>query len=151
MTTAAALTAGVAGATPENDNGPTMESISETPPPAVEDYYYPGADQIFSDRGIRLIQGDGNIVLVDCTTDVDVIRVDSVTVGSSCYQVIGERGWLTMEIPRVYLVQADDHNVAGRITVDDEVQAIDLAPGEHTPVGESDDGNPATLIELHAS
>lgn len=124
---------------------------SVTPAPIVEEFDYPGAEQIFAERGIRLIKGDGHIMLTSCDTDTDVIKVESVTVGTSCYEVTGERGWLTMEIPRVYLLQGDGHNVAARITVAGQTEAVDLAPGEHTPVGESSGSDPATLIELHAS
>ncbi|MEU6645317.1 hypothetical protein ABZ863_22560 [Saccharomonospora sp. NPDC046836] len=129
----------------------TQAANQETPPPIVEEFHYPGGEQIFSERGIRLIKGDGHIMLTDCDTGADVIKVESVTVGTSCYAVTGERGWLTMEIPRVYLLRGDGHNVAARITVDGQTEAVDLAPGQHTPVGESQGSDPATLIELHAS
>ncbi|MER7078498.1 hypothetical protein SAMN02982929_00764 [Saccharopolyspora kobensis] len=126
-------------------------ALSATPPPAVEEFNYPGADQIFAERGIRLLKGDGKIALADCATEGPVIRVKSVTLRDSCFRVVGASGWLTMEIPRVFAIQGGSHNVTARITTDGKTEAVDISPGEYTPVGEGESKDPATLVELHAS
>ncbi|MBA8823462.1 hypothetical protein FHX42_000791 [Saccharopolyspora lacisalsi] len=132
----------------------TQQVAAGSPPPAVEDHSYPGADRIEAETGIRLIEGDGHIVKVDCAKETPLIKVDSSTLGSSCYEVLGESGWLTMEIPKVYALEGDDHNLNAYVTTNGKTQAVDVGPGEYTPVGEGQqppDNDPATLVELQAS
>ncbi len=128
-------------------------AAAASPPPAVEDHSYPGADRIEAKTGIRLIEGDGHIVKVSCGKNATLIEVNSRDLGTSCYEVIGEGGWLRMEIPSVYAIKGDDHNVAAYVTVNGKTLAVDVKPGEYTPVGEGNgtDNDPATLVELQAS
>lgn len=150
---AALLTASAGAASAVNSEDKlTNDVAAEAPPPAVEQYNYPGADQIFTERSIRLLRGDGNIVLVDCGAEKTVIKVEAVEVGISCYEVLGETGWLTLEIPRVYTIEGDEHNVVAHLTSNGKTQVVDIDPGEHTSVGEGQaDGDPSTLVKLHAS
>ncbi|WP_334270995.1 hypothetical protein [Saccharopolyspora indica] len=134
-----------------SEDNAASSALPVNPPPAVEEYDYPGADQIFADRGIRLLKGDGGIVLADCAAEGPVIRVKSITLRDSCFRVVGASGWLTMEIPRVFAIQGGSHNVAARITSNGKTEAVDISPGEYTPVGEGESSDPATLVELHAS
>ncbi|GAB3280292.1 hypothetical protein GCM10027563_09000 [Parasphingorhabdus pacifica] len=36
-----------------SENSSSIAAVPDTPPPAVEEYNYPGADQIFAEREIR--------------------------------------------------------------------------------------------------
>ncbi|PRW63011.1 hypothetical protein CEP50_12540 [Actinopolyspora mortivallis] len=150
-----ATSTGVAAAFAAADDGDVTEkATNSTPPPIVEDYSYPGADAIEAETGIKLIEGDGNIIKTGCDTDTPVIKVESVDVATSCYEVIGESGWLTMEIPRVYAIHGDDHSVDASLTVNGETENVQISPGEYTPVGEGQqppDNDPAALVELRVS
>ncbi|RKT87326.1 hypothetical protein SAMN05421805_1334 [Saccharopolyspora antimicrobica] len=152
LTSAIATSAGSASAL--NSEEADANNTEPAPAPAVEEYNYPGADQIFAERGIRLIKGDGHIVLADCKSSDPMIKVESVTLPTSCFRVIGAQGWLTVEIPRVYLIRGGEHNVSARITVNGKTEAVDIPPGGHKPVGEGSappGDSPATLVELQAS
>lgn len=134
--------------------GEEAQQAAASPPPAVEDHSYPGAERIEAETGIKLIGGDGHIVKVDCGKETPLITVSSATRGDSCYEVLGDGGWLKMEIPRVYALQGDDHNVAAYVTVNGKTLAVDVGPGEYTPVGEGHqppNDDPAALVELQAS
>ncbi|BCJ56720.1 hypothetical protein Jiend_01420 [Micromonospora endophytica] len=46
--------------------GQIPSSAEDTPPSIVEDFSYPGNAEILSSSGIKLIKGDGRIMLADC-------------------------------------------------------------------------------------
>ncbi|NHD18793.1 MULTISPECIES: hypothetical protein [unclassified Actinopolyspora] len=146
---------GVATAVAAGDSDSTSEvAASSVPPPIVEDYSYPGAEAIEAETGIKLIEGDGNIVKTECDADTSAIQVESIEVATSCYEVLGQNGWLSMEIPRVYAIQSGDHNVNASLTVNGTTENVELAPGEYNPVGEGQeppDNEQATLVELRVS
>ncbi|SFD91909.1 hypothetical protein SAMN04487819_10599 [Actinopolyspora alba] len=149
-----AASTGVAVAFSATGDGAAGVAAEGAPPPIVEDYSYPGAAAIEAETGIKLIEGDGDIVKTSCDTTESVITVDSVELGSSCYEVIGSQGWLKMEIPRVYAIQGDDHTVNASLTVNGSTEQVELSPGEYNPVGEGQqppDNDPATLVELRVS
>lgn len=126
---------------------------AETQPPIEENYDYPFADKIFAERGIRLIKGDGRILLVDCGGP-DLVEVLSRSKGKFCFQVKGTRGgYVTMELPETYLIKGDSHPIAAKVIVDGETEIVPVNKNEWVPVGEGTDPNsgPATLLEIRAS
>ncbi|SFT59211.1 hypothetical protein SAMN04487904_10496 [Actinopolyspora lacussalsi subsp. righensis] len=147
-----ALSTGVAVAVTGNDIA-TESVAAGSPPPIVEDYSYPGADRIEQQRGIKLIEGDGNIVLADCAASDELIEVYSRNTETSCYRVIGNTGYLKVEIPEVYTLKGDDHAVEATVTVEGQTEVVDVAENSFTPVGEGEntESGPATLLELRAS
>ncbi|SDP88565.1 hypothetical protein SAMN04487905_111211 [Actinopolyspora xinjiangensis] len=146
-----ALSTGVAVAVTEKNSG-TESAAAVSPPPIVEDYSYPGADSIEQQRGIRLIEGDGNIVLADCGASDELIEVYSSKTETSCYRVIGNTGYLKMEIPEVYTLKGDDHAVEATVTVKGQAEVVDVPKNSFVPVGEGEnsENGPATLLELRA-
>jgi len=134
----------VAGGAPADD----------TPPPIVEDYSYPGADRILAERGLKLIKGDGHILLADCAAGTGQAEVWSRTKGNFCFKVSGASGWLTMEVPEAYLlVGAGGHTIAAKVVVDGVTSSVAVGKGEFRGIGEGGDPNsgPATLLEFRAT
>lgn len=101
------------------------------PTSVVEDDAYPGADQIFAERGIRLLKGDGQIRYVaDCGSASNLFRVESL-VGSAgavyCFEVRGPRGYLTMDIPQVYLLWGTTVPVVAKATYQGTTETVTVA------------------------
>ncbi len=124
----------------------------------VEDFTYPGADEILARRGIRLIKGDGNITLVPCggaglievrrsgaTDDQDPDR------GHYCFQVRGPAGYLEVEIPNTFQIKGDNHTVTATVTVDGQTSDVPIDKNSWTGVGHGVGPDPAILLALKAS
>lgn len=153
VTGASAAWAGLAGAA---EDGAASSSL-------VEDFSYPGAARIEASRGIKLLKGDGHIVLQDCGSDPDVPPRELILVQTSepgtpaetnfCFRATGSSGFLTMEIGSVYFIRGEqDRTIDATIKVDEvgapaaETEQVD--PGEWQPVGIGEGRGPATLLEL---
>src|SRR4051812_13054810 len=94
----------------------TSSSAADTPPPAEEDYSYPGAAEIEKQHGIKLFRGDGHILFV---TSVDLnqqqcapgqVQVekhldDPPYLKGFCFKTTGTKGWLTLEVPATFGVR----------------------------------------------
>ncbi|MEO3772192.1 hypothetical protein [Micromonospora sp. B9E7] len=140
-----------------------LPSVAEdTPPSLVEDYSYPGAAQVLAQRGVKLIKGDGHIILVDCGSSPNNPPADLILVQSNdftlpggtnfCFKATGASGLLTMEIPKVYFVRGDDtRTVAAKVEVKDDptvVEVEEVTPKEWQPVGVGQARGDATILEL---
>lgn len=118
-------------------------TAEDAPPLAVEDYTYPGAAQILTAEGILLKKGDGRILLTECDFSADQIRVSTVkdpSVGrkdSYCFKAIATTGYLTLELPRVFALEAAaDHSISADLTADGETTTVDVPKGDFVTVGE---------------
>ncbi|GGL15400.1 hypothetical protein [Mangrovihabitans endophyticus] len=122
------------------------------PPSLVEDYTYPGAAAIEASRHITLVSGDGNITLVECGSQSDLIEVESynnVSDAVYCFAVRGDHGQLSLEIPKVFFIWAGDESVTATITVAGEEQPPVVVPAnDGEAVGAADPKNHAVLLEL---
>jgi hypothetical protein len=132
------------------------------PADLVEDFNYPGAAQVLTDRGIKLLRGDGHLTLADCGADPDHAANNLIVVQSFdddfpngpsfCFQAVGTTGVLTMEIPNVYLVRSDASRVvAAKVSVADEptvVETEQVDPLEWQGVGIGQERGEAVLLEL---
>ncbi|GHJ15260.1 hypothetical protein TPA0908_32550 [Micromonospora sp. AKA38] len=134
----------------------------DTQPSLEEDFTYPGAAQVLTQRGIKLLKGDGHIVLADCGATPNNPPADLILVQSNdfslpagknfCFKAKGASGYLTMEIPMVYFVRGDSTNtVDAKVEVKDDptvVETEQVDPGEWQPVGEGQARGTATVLEL---
>ncbi|MBT3149786.1 hypothetical protein HTV45_02470 [Streptomyces sp. CHD11] len=138
---------------------PSHDSASSTvaddaPGYAVEDFDYPGADRILAEQNIVLKRGDGHITLVECASGTGYIEVlarersDKV-----CFKVVGDSGWLTLEIPSVFSMKGNDYDTQVDMTVGTEEKSYDLDENTWTPVGESADeqGREHMLVEIRSA
>ncbi|MXM68177.1 hypothetical protein GR925_33250 [Streptomyces sp. HUCO-GS316] len=134
-------------------SGAAVAVADEAPGYAVEDFDYPQADKILAEQNILLKRGDGHIVLADCATGTGQLEVMARDKSKVCFAVKGNSGWLTLEIPSVYLIRGNDYATEADLTVGTEEATYDITKNTWTPVGESADEQARewTLLELRTS
>ncbi|WP_225320735.1 hypothetical protein [Streptomyces luteolifulvus] len=134
-------------------SGAAVAVADEAPGYAVEDFDYPQADKILAEQNILLKRGDGHIVLADCATGTGQLEVMARDKSKVCFAVKGNSGWLTVEIPSVYLIRGNDYATEADLTVGTEETTYDITKNTWTPVGESADEQARewTLLELRTS
>jgi hypothetical protein len=147
------LRVALAGALAGTVLGAPPASAAEAPSPVVDDRAYPGAEEIFAQHGVRVIKGDGNIRYVgDCAADPDLLRVERL-VGSdlktTCFEVRGPRGFLTLELANAFLVRGADRTVTAKATFEGETDTVTVPPHEYEAIGNGDATH--TLVELRVA
>ncbi|MFE0276036.1 hypothetical protein ACFWZY_28680 [Streptomyces sp. NPDC058992] len=126
----------------------------EAPGYAIEDFNYPGADRILAEQNLVLKRGDGHITLVDCASGTGFIEVLARQHAEKiCFKVVGNSGWLTLEIPAVHAVRGNDYTTQVDMTVGTEEKSFDIAKNTWTGVGESADeqGREYMLVEIRST
>ncbi|MGW0818699.1 hypothetical protein ACWD00_36810 [Streptomyces viridiviolaceus] len=149
----AALSGALSGAAP-SQAGAASTVADEAPGYAVEDFAYPQADKILQERGIVLKRGDGHITLADCASGTGLLQVMARRQADPiCFRTVGDSGWLTLEIPAVYVIRGNDYETQVDMTVGDEEKSFDIAKNTWTAVGESADeqGREHLLVEIRTS
>ncbi|WP_092526759.1 hypothetical protein [Amycolatopsis arida] len=159
------LGTGTAGKPADAEEGSLVRqaAASENPPHLVEDFSYPGAERILAERGVKLIKGNGQLLLVDCGP-AGLIEVLSNDVSKICFDYIGPDdatsvgsskdpdpvAWLTMEIPSVFLIKASDRSSRARLTTPEGTKTYYLESGKWNSVGEGadPDGGPQALLRI---
>ncbi|WP_343243175.1 hypothetical protein [Streptomyces sp. SID12501] len=134
-------------------SGAATAVADEAPGYAVENFDYPQADKILAEKDIVLKRGDGHITLADCVTGTGQLEVMARDQSKICFNVKGASGWLTLELPSVYLIRGNDYVTQAEMTVDAEEQTYDITKNTWTPVGESADEQTRewTLLEIRTS
>ncbi|WP_254405369.1 hypothetical protein [Streptomyces sp. AC627_RSS907] len=146
--------AALASGTQGGADSPAVAVADEAPGYAVEDFNYPQADKILAERGIVLKRGDGHITLADCGSGTGLLQVMARRNAETiCFRTVGDSGWLTLEIPAVYIVKGNDYATQVEMTVGDEEKSFDIEKNTWTPVGESADeqGREHLLVEIRTS
>ncbi|MFE4590347.1 hypothetical protein [Streptomyces laurentii] len=139
---------------PADKGGPVATVADEAPGYAVEDFNYPQADKILAEQGIVLKRGDGHITLANCADGTGLLQVRARQEADPiCFKTTGDSGWLTMEIPAVYLVRGNSYTTRVDMTVGTEEKSFDIAKDAWTPVGESADeqGRDFMLMEIRTT
>jgi Trypsin len=146
----------------------TAAVAADTPPGTVENYLYPNAEQILADQNLRLISGDGHIVLADCATQsssgvglLEVYTTENVGAGDAvCFKVRSSTGFLNLEVPGVFMIRGDGrttgtgHEVTADLISDaGEEITVEVDPDGGTVVGIGVDleNSPTTLLRLTAN
>ncbi|MEU6055840.1 hypothetical protein ABZ829_36105 [Streptomyces xanthochromogenes] len=138
---------GVPGHAPSKETG-------SAPPSTVEDFNYPGADRILADKGIKLLRGDGHIVLADCGTTANEVQVRQRRQSKPiCFAVHGNGGYLTLDMPKVYGVRGNSFTTEIDMTVDGTTTSYDIDKNLWTNVGETADPDERdhALVEIRSS
>ncbi|MCZ4099891.1 MULTISPECIES: hypothetical protein [Streptomyces] len=137
---------------------PAVAADDTAPPSAVEDFAYPNAAKVLADKGIKLIKGDGHILLVDCAdaaAQIKVMTVEDETVGRAgtyCFKVNAKTGYLALEVPRVFYLKTQDHPITAGLTAGGETQTVDVPQGGFKGVGEGTVGGAqSVLVALHVT
>ena len=140
----------------------------DVPPSIVEDYSYPDAATILAQQNVKLISGDGHILIADCATppvgNIGLLKVYTTDetigadgIGRVCFKVSGPRGLLNLEVPGVFEIRGDGqatgsgHEVTANLTTDDgDKVTVDVDPDGSTPVGLGADptNEPTILLRL---
>ncbi|MER5403071.1 hypothetical protein [Streptomyces sp. NPDC002599] len=125
----------------------------EGPGYAIEDFNYPQADKILAERNIVLKRGDGHITLADCASGTGLLQVWAREKDMVCFKVVGNSGWLTLEMPSVYGIRGNDYTTDVDMTVGDEETSFAVGKNQWTAVGESADpeGREHMLVEIRSS
>ncbi|MFI6025829.1 hypothetical protein [Amycolatopsis magusensis] len=146
----AAGLAGTAGGAEAPSAAPVIEAgaAADAPSHLVEDFLHPNAEEILAERGIVVGRGDGHITLADCGENT-LIQLRSRAAGDVCFRAVGKVGYLSMQVPSVYLIYGGDKNLSAKLTAaNGQSKTYDVAAGLWKPVGESDTGVEAALMEL---
>ncbi|MGW2615062.1 hypothetical protein [Streptomyces sp. NPDC001500] len=126
----------------------------EAPGFAVEDFDYPNADRILTEKNIRLKRGDGHIVLAPCVSGTGQLEVYARgRTDRICFRVTGDSGRLTLEIPSVYAIRGNDYSTRVDMAAGAEEKSFDIAKNVITAVGEAadPDGRDFTLWEIRTT
>ena len=128
-------------------------TAADEPASVVEDFAYPGADQILADHGIKVLKGDGQIRFVaDCAAQANLFQVESL-VGSTgktyCFEVRGPRGFVTVDIPNVYLVRGAARSVVATATYEGQTETATVPPNTYVAIGGGQGTH--TLVEVRAT
>ncbi|WP_197093393.1 FG-GAP-like repeat-containing protein [Nonomuraea sp. SBT364] len=153
--------------------GPAPAGASPISLPSLVDngvHPYPGAAEILEAHNVRLISGDGHIVLADCATpaqgDIGLLKIwttdeaiGSDGIGRVCFKVTAPSGVLNLEVPGVYEIRGDGqragtgHEVTAELRADDgEELTVEVDPDGSTQVGLGADpeASPTMLLQLRA-
>jgi hypothetical protein len=143
------------GSSTAGDSAPRAAApvAGEAPGYAVEDFNYPQANKILAEKNIVLKRGDGHITLADCVSGTGQLEVWARSKDKICFQVTGNSGWLTLEIPSVYGIKGNDYATQVDMTTGTEEKSFDVDKNAWTAVGESADeqGREFMLVEIRAS
>ncbi|WP_233512241.1 hypothetical protein [Micromonospora deserti] len=149
-------------------SAPTRAVADDAPPSIVEDFSYPGAAQILAQQNVKLISGDGHILLADCATppegDIGLLKVWTTDeqigadgIGRVCFKVTARTGLLNLEVPGVYEIRGDGqrtgtgHEVTAELRSDEgEEITVEVDPDGSTQVGlgADPDASPTMLLRL---
>jgi hypothetical protein len=159
----------IVGRKPEQPIGAlaTVRPAADAPGSIVEDFSYPGAAAIEASLNVKLISGDGHILLADCATqpvdNVGVVRVWTTEqigangAGQICFKVSGPVGRLALNVPGVYEIRGDGQQAGfgHQLTAVVQTQtgppvSVVVNPSGSTQVGIGTDPNadPTGLLEL---
>ncbi|UKD52844.1 hypothetical protein L3Q65_33775 [Amycolatopsis sp. FU40] len=131
----------------------TAAFADDGPPPIVEYYDYPGADQIFAEHGIRLLKGDGHILFTDCAAPGSRVEIWSRTSTKSfCFRITADKGYLSLDLAKVYLIWGDNHAMTATMTTNGQTKQVKIEKNQWNSVGEptDPDKNPSSLVELNS-
>ncbi|MFE0098841.1 hypothetical protein [Streptomyces sp. NPDC059009] len=164
MAVAGAATAAVAqpgsnpGSQPAQAAAQQGGTGSATPPSAVEDFAYPDAARLLKEKGITLKRGDGHIVLSDCADANILVRTTHTNDDGNkyCFKATGKKGYLSLEVPKVYSVDSEGPAFQATVTSEDGKKTVQVDKGGFQPVGTGDlspgaSGKPAVLVELRVN
>jgi hypothetical protein len=128
------------------ESGPTATPAPADMPYAVESFEHPGAGQILENRKIKVMHGDGRIMLkpgdgqggsADCSDGNDIWIESRVDKKGFCFTASARSGYLQMEIPDAYAIWTEDRPVSAKLTTEDKTSTVDAPKNNVTQVGES--------------
>jgi hypothetical protein len=128
-------------------SGDPRAAAAAAMPSAVEDFAYPGAEQLLQDRKIVLKRGDGKIVLKGgngdqgkdaCQEARDIFVESRLDKQGFCFTTTGTSGYLTMEIPEAFFLWTQDRAMKATVTADGKNSVYEAPKNDITAIGETD-------------
>ncbi|WP_241779845.1 hypothetical protein [Streptomyces natalensis] len=154
----AATIAAAQAAQPPVNAAAQQASAGDRPPSAVEDFAYPNAAKLLKEKGIKLVRGDGHIVLSECVDANILVRTTSTSADNFkyCFKATGKKGFLTLEVPEVFSVDSKGPAFQATVTSEGKKKTVHVNEGASKPVGTGDispgsSGKPAVLVELRVN
>ncbi|WP_232788894.1 hypothetical protein [Streptomyces odonnellii] len=136
----------------------TGEQADDIPPTAVEFFGYPGAERILATKGIKLVKGDGHILLAECDQapgQIKVLTVGDDSVGRDdtyCFEATARTGYLTLELPRVFALETGEHPISADLTANGATTTVEVPEDGFEPVGEGTVGGArSVLVEIRVT
>ncbi|MFE5794225.1 hypothetical protein ACFQ8C_16815 [Streptomyces sp. NPDC056503] len=149
---AAATMATGAQAAPQAATASVMTAETATEMPGmVEDFNYPDAARILQDTKLKLLRGDGHILVATCGETADQITIWSRTSDKEdkfCFRATAATGFLTLEVPEVFALQTTDRSISADLTAEGKAQTVNVGKDKMVGVGEGLGDAPTTLVEL---
>lgn len=144
VTAAAAVASfGIANASPQ------ARPADADMPSAVEDFAYPGAAKIQQEQQVLLKKGDGHLVLEACGEANDIQVKSRIGQKLYCFEVIGNKGYLALELPDAFGMWTEDFPVEATLTANGSSTTVKAPANDYQPLGESGDvGAKSVLVEL---
>ncbi|NXY93103.1 hypothetical protein HYE82_01435 [Streptomyces sp. BR123] len=134
---------GIANASPQ------ARAAEADMPSAVEDFAYPGAAKIQQEQRILLKKGDGHLVLEACGETNDIQVKSRIGQKLYCFDVIGNKGYVALELPDAFGMWTEDFPVKATLTANGSSTTVNAPAHEYQPLGESGDvGAKSVLVEL---
>ncbi|RPF21973.1 hypothetical protein [Myceligenerans xiligouense] len=129
------------------------ESVADDVPPfAVETFDYPGAEEILAEQGFLLQRGDGHIVLAECGSEENLLRLLARSREDVCFRTTGTEGFLSLELDSVYGVRTNDaDNTHLEMTAEGDQVEYDIPAETWEGVGEAVDGREHVLLEIRVT
>ncbi|MFG3188103.1 hypothetical protein [Streptomyces omiyaensis] len=148
---AAATMATGAQAAPQAVAAVTTAESTTGMPSLVEDFNYPDAAGILEQTKLKLLRGDGHIVVATCDATANQITIWSRTSDAEdkfCFRATAATGFLALEVPEVFALQTTDHPISADLTAAGKAQTVNVAKDKMVGVGEGLGDAPTTLVEL---
>jgi hypothetical protein len=149
-----------ASAAAVGSGGPAAEA-ADAPPSVVEDFSYPGAEQILAQHGLRLSKGDGHILFVTSRTfdeqqcaagEIQVEKwLDEAPFGVYyCFRSIGSQGYLALEVPGTFGVRGGSVPLRATAELPEGERTYEVDPNEFVAISPGTGNEPpaAVLVEL---
>ncbi|SEF11790.1 hypothetical protein SAMN04489740_4143 [Arthrobacter alpinus] len=126
--------------TQKSESKSLAQNTQDGPVFTVENYVHPEADRLGEELGIKLKDGNGNMIYVECTPDGSLIRVESIDATGNvvCFQATGSPAWLNMEITGSFGVQTGQKPVDVTSTLDGKEAKMTVPKNSVKPVGVAD-------------
>ncbi|WP_329177735.1 hypothetical protein OG754_28665 [Streptomyces decoyicus] len=133
---------------------PAGVAAEAEPPSAVEEFDYPDAAKILAEKKIKLLKGDGHLLLADCGNSPQQVKVWSRD-GDFCFLANAKRGYVTLEVPKVWALETASHPISAEVTARGKTETVNVSKtgpqNGYQSVGEGTDGDPAVLVELRVT
>ncbi|MFD9210341.1 hypothetical protein ACFVZM_29170 [Streptomyces sioyaensis] len=134
---------------------PTGVTAGGEPPSAVEEFDYPDAAKILENKKIKLLKGDGHLLLADCGNSPQQIKIWTRDGGDFCFLANAGRGYVTLEVHKVWALETASHPISADLTSRGKTETVNVSktgPQDgYQSVGEGTDSDPSVLVELRVT